>query len=524
MSPRPARHSSLRLVAAIALVALVLAGLRIGTAKPGAQRTSLVADSSAAAVPPMRGPLVKATLSTTSGGIRLPQSYVGLSTESWDVPGLDVDPAGLQRVLTLLRVPGDGPLSMRIGGQSTEQTYWDHPELGPGASNYHPGADWLTTLAALTRANHLKLLLDLNLVANSPAMAGSFAQAATAALPARSIGAFEVGNEPDIGHHMVSNPLAPPGTQVPWTPTGWDRYTEAAYLTRFRAYDQALVQAVPNVPVSGPDAYFPVRGLDWMRWLGSRRQPDHIVMLTVHRYALASCTKSTDHDYASIPHLLAQYTTGGLAHSAVGAVAVARQVHLPLRVSEFNSVTCGGSHGVSDSFATALWAADALFSIWSAGLSGVNFHIQLNAPNAPFTLSENSITARPLLYGMLMFERALGPGARLLKLNLVGASKNNVKVWAVRTQPHSLKVLAINKGKSPVRLALAMPSRGPASVQRLTAPSVSAMTGETLAGQTIGPDGRWVGPRVSQRVSRSRAGTYTVAVPGYSEALITTNR
>lgn len=524
MSPRPARPSSLRLAAVLSLVALILAGLWLGAAKPGTQHSSLVADTWSAAVPPMRGPLVKATLSTTSGGVRLPQSYVGLSTESWDVPGLNVDPSGLGRVLSLLRVPGDGPVSMRIGGQSTEQTYWDRPDLGPGASNYHPGADWLNMLAGLTRANHLKLLLDLNLAANSPAMAAAFAQAATAALPARSIGAFEVGNEPDIGHHMVANPLAPPGTQVPWTPTGWDRYTESAYLARFRAYDQALVQAVPNVPVSGPDAYFPVRGLGWMRWLGSRRQADRIVMLTIHRYALASCTKSTDHDYASIPHLLAQYTTGGLAHSAVSAVAVAKQMHLPLRVSEFNSVTCGGSHGVSDSFATALWAADALFSIWNVGLSGVNFHIQLDAPNAPWTASENSIAARPLLYGMLMFERALGPGARLLKLNLVGTSRNNVKVWAVRTQPHSLKVLAINKGKSPVRLALAMPARGPASVQRLIAPSVSATTGETLAGQTIGPDGRWVGPRVSQRVSRSRAGTYTVAVPAYSEALITASR
>ena len=36
---------------------------------------------------------------------------------------------------------------------------------------------------------------------------------------------------------------------------------------------------------------------------------------------------------------------------------------LRFRLDEVNSVTCGGTRGVSDTFATALWAPDALLSL-----------------------------------------------------------------------------------------------------------------------------------------------------------------
>ena len=42
----------------------------------------------------------------------------------------------------------------------------------------------------------------------------------------------------------------------------------------------------------------------------------------------------------------------------------------------------------------------------------------------------------------------------------------------------------------------------------------------TLAGQTIGPDGRWHGRRVTERV-RVRNGSYRVVLGGYSAALLT---
>ena len=40
---------------------------------------------------------------------------------------------------------------------------------------------------------------------------------------------------------------------------------------------------------------------------------------------------------------------------------VRRHADLPFRLTEFNSITCGGLFGVSNSYSTALWAPDAVF-------------------------------------------------------------------------------------------------------------------------------------------------------------------
>src|SRR5205807_8152509 len=47
---------------------------------------------------------------------------------------------------------------------------------------------------------------------------------------------------------------------------------------------------------------------------------------------------------------------------------------LPLRVDEINSVACGGAAGVSNTFASALWALDTMFALVRTGVDGVNVH------------------------------------------------------------------------------------------------------------------------------------------------------
>ena len=59
-------------------------------------------------------------------------------------------------------------------------------------------------------------------------------------------------------------------------------------------------------------------------------------------------------------------------------------------------------------------------------------------------------------------------------------------------------MLLIDKGSRGARVALHLPATAPsATVQRLLAPSVSATSGVTLAGQRLASDGTWVGPRRS---------------------------
>jgi hypothetical protein len=484
------------------------AGFRSETATDAAQARS------AAATPTLRVRL------TRHGTLRpLPTSFLGLSTESWFVEALDSDPTALDRVLNMLRVPGNGGLSFRIGGESTDETYWDAPSLGAGMETYRPGKRWLTKLASLTRATHLRLLLDFNLVARSPSMAAAFAEATSRALPAGSIAAFEVGNEPDIGHRQVANPLTPE-QKVPRSPVGWDEYSSSQYTSLFGSYRRAVRRVVPSARMAGPEIFFPGRDLSWLHKLLSADR-SRLAMLTVHRYPLSSCASPAWHDYATIARVLGQSASGGLAHSLAGAVHVAQGAGVPVRLTELNSVTCGGRLGVSNTFATALWAPDTLFSMWKVGVSGVNLHIQPGNANAAFSVSSAGLVAHPLLYGMIMFARALGSGAELAPVRSSGATSSNVKVWAVRSSRHWLKVLVLNKGGGRVNAALDLGAHGAASVQRLSAPSAAATTGVSLDGQQLGPQGQWLGTRIIQHVSPSSRGTYTVAIPAYSGALVT---
>jgi hypothetical protein len=61
-------------------------------------------------------------------------------------------------------------------------------------------------------------------------------------------------------------------------------------------------------------------------------------------------------------------------------------------------VTCGGRSDISNAFATALWAPDAIFELIRTGLDGVNLHAREHAINDPFTFGSRGLLARPLLY------------------------------------------------------------------------------------------------------------------------------
>jgi hypothetical protein len=188
-------------------------------------------------------------------------------------------------------------------------------------------------------------------------------------------------------------------------------------------------------------------------------------------------------------------------------------------MSELNSVTCGGRAGVSDRFATALWAPDALFELLRAGVTAVNIHVRARAVNAAFEINRYGLDARPLLYGMTAFARTLGPDAQLVPLHLAARASLQLKAWGVRVRGGGLHVLLIDKGRQPVNVSLRVPGRGAATVQRLVAPGPGARSGVTFAGESLNTAGEWRGRAVAQTVA-ARAGAYAVSVPRYSAALV----
>ena len=154
-----------------------------------------------------------------------------------------------------------------------------------------------------------------------------------------------------------------------------------------------------------------------------------------------------------------------------------------------------------------------------AGVDGVDLHVRAYAINAPFSLNRHGLTPRPLLYGLIMFARTLGANARLVRLQMSHPRSLNLSAWAVRVRGDMLHVLLIDKSNRAVRVDLHLPATGPATVQRLLAPSASSTTGETLDGQRLGPDGTWIGTRSTQTIA-ARAHGYVVTVPRRSAALV----
>lgn len=454
------------------------------------------------------------TMAPAAGGPGVPRSFLGISTEYWALPLFERQMPVLERTLSLLRAPGDGPLLMRIGGDSADHSFWAPKARPMPAWAFELTPEWLQQTGELVRNLDLRLILDLNLVTDTPGQAGQWAQAAESQLPADSISGFEIGNEPDIYNHLYWLTTVAGSKVVP--PTGLTAHT---YAHDFQAYARALGRTAPGVPLLGPALANPSLNRDWISALLASR-PARPAAISVHRYPYSACALPGTAAYPTIARVLSEHASAGVAESVKPAVAIARHAGIPVRLTELNSVTCGGRAGVSNVFATALWAPDALFELLRAGVAGVNIHVRARAINAAFALNRGGLQAKPLLYGLIAFTRMLGPDAQLVPLQVHASLGAHLKVWGVRVRGGVLHVLLIDKGQQSVDVSLRLRAKGAATVQRLLAPSPSAGTGVTLDGQYLDAGGTWRGRAAYQLIDPGADG-YAVALPRYSAALLT---
>jgi hypothetical protein len=463
--------------------------------------------------------LARATLTVAPDGPlqTVPRSFLGVSTEYWALPLYGRRMTVFERVLGMLRVPGGGPLVLRVGGDSADRAFWDPGDGRLPGWAFTLTPKWLGLAGAVVRRLGARLIIDLNLITATPTAAAAWAQAAEQALPRHSIIGFEIGNEPDIYSHAgwaattAGKMIA--GDQLPLV------LTPADYAADFRAYAAALHQVVPRVPLLGPALANPRADVRWIARLLADK-PTGLGTISVHRYPYTACAKRRSQPvFPTLDRLLSRRATAGLASSLAPAIALAHRAGLPIRLTELNSVTCSGRPGVSNAFATGLWAPVALMDLIRAGINGANIHIRANTINAPFALGSTGLTARPLLYGLILFARTLGPRAALASVQLHARSSPRLSAWAVRVGGHGLHVLLVNEGRHSVRVTVRIPTAGPASLQRLLAPSAASRSQVTLDGQQIGRDATWRQRRIQPWVWATKRG-YPVTVPRFSAALL----
>jgi hypothetical protein len=458
------------------------------------------------------------TLSLTGEHQPVPHSFFGLSVEANELPTYEAAARLFGRFLSMVR-PDDGSrMLLRVGGKSTDAAYWKVAPSGAPPWVYELGDSWLSQLAALVRREDLRVMLDLNLAVHSPAMAAQFAGDAAKALPRGRLVGLGIGNEPDLYHQQLGLQKERINTTLASTPLDWAvGYSPTAYQDDYRSYAQSLSASNPHTPLVGPDTTSSTPS--WISALSelTRAGPS---MITMHRYAYSSCYKPGSPFYPTVPKLMLTSASAGLAVRLHRALGIATAAGLPLRVTELNSISCGGQAGVADTFATALWAPDALFELMKAGIAGVNWHIRPTLHNAPFHLTSQGFDAMPELYGLALFNQMIGHRSELERLKQANPSRLNLKSWAVRTGK-SLKLLLINKGPTPatVQLTGSGLSGRPAEVSLLKARSLTSQTGISLGGRQIGSDARWHGSRQTRPV-RARAGLYHFGIRPYSAQLI----
>ncbi len=502
--------------------------------------TPLAADGLAGSTTPQppspTGPLLIEPAAAVKAG-PVPSGFVGLSLEyrtlltyAGEHP-TSINPLFVRLVENL--DPGQSPV-LRIGGDSTDWSWWPVPGVKqPPGVTYTITPNWVAVARALAQELNARYILGVNLEANEPIVERTEARELLSGIGWSSVAAIELGNEPEL--YSVR----------PWytLPSGQGvRGRGGTY--NFLAFNNQVLsfhQSEPWIPLAGPSS----GSFVWLQNLSQYLDSDPwLSMVTVHSYWLNKCARSPSQPgYPTIPHLLTPSPPSRVTGSLGQYAALAHAHKLPIRIDEMNSVTCGGEHGISDVFASALWALNALFEAAGYGVDGVNIHTFPGTANHLFSFTYQSgewtATVSPEYYGLLMFAEAAPPGSMLLRI--YEPALDPLRTWATLAPDGTMRVVLINDSlTSPRTVEVVPPSQAalaallpagspaptpqePAQITQLLAPSVSATSGITLGGQTFGADtstGVLAGTPATTSVAPS-AGAYGVIVPPASAEMLT---
>ncbi|GGA78928.1 hypothetical protein GCM10011507_32730 [Edaphobacter acidisoli] len=286
---------------------------------------------------------------------------------------------------------------------------------------------------------------------------------------------FQIGNEPN---HYVLNRLRAPG------------YNFSNYFAEWSRLHSAVVKALPSAKFAGPDI---AEDLNWVRQFAAAAPPS-VVMLTGHHYAEGPPSDSS----VTVEKLLSPDPNFDCHVEKIEAIS--RSARIPYAMAETNSCYNAGKAGVSDVFASALWAADYTLQLAQASQNGVYFHgggAGLYTPIAGG--SGKPFEPRPIYYGLLLCRDLLG--CEMAPVT-VTAHSADVSIYALK---HPNRIVVINKDASDALINL--PANQPAFVvQRLAAPSPESKIGIRLT---------------RQRLDKPLA---SVQVPKFSAAAITLER
>jgi hypothetical protein len=430
-----------------------------------------------AAEPAAPAPDVTITVGTGNGAL-LRDDFIGLSFEADVIASPALTAGNLAQYLRTL-----GPGVMRFGGNFVDKTFW--------TSRGETAPSWAVatlTPADLERLNNLatssgwRVLLGVNLKHRDPARAADEAAHAKRILGDR-LGGIQIGNEPNY----------------------YSGYSKAQLWADFQAYRTAIQRAVPGLGVMGPETGRVTAAVGWLTDFAARQKAAGVSIsaLTTHYYP--ACAKS---GAVTIGTLLSEgYRNGERARAQLLADQAAG-LGVPGLMDEANSVSCEGKDGVSDTFASALWAIDFEHLVAQTGVRGLYFHSAIARCGGPKPLYKaytpfcaptdadaraGRLRAQPEYYGLLMLQQ-VGTGNFQPVEN---TSTARVRAYALRRDGRLRLVLVNVQDPATSRPLITTVRLGGTYTQgnlvRLTGPGLAAKTGITLGGHVVGRDGTFAG-------------------------------
>jgi hypothetical protein len=421
--------------------------------------------------------------------------FAGLSIETSDlchVLALDASSDALAAVYRNI-----GGATLRIGGNSGDRASWSPSGAASCGASTTLSSALVDEVVGFAKRVDWNLVWTVDLGANDPAAAHDEAQyiyaAGVTSTGGNVVDAVAIGNEPDL---YARNGLRP------------TTYAYADYKVEWEAYAAALANVGP--PLVGDD------DCCHDTWFASFVTDEHVQLSAASHHLYPTSATGTGDRVPTIENLLGASLMDASVARIQTWVADAAPYGLPVEISETNSTSGGGTTGVSDTFAAALWGADYLFRGLELGVRKMNFHGAGHARYSPIDYNGNPT---PLYYALLLFRAAAPVGGGILTPTTQGSA--SVAAHAIIGADGALYVTLVNKdvaAHAAVTIRVAT-TYATASAVRLEAPAVDATTGITFAGAAVGADGTWT-PAAATPIAVD-GGQLLITVPAASATVVT---
>ncbi|KAK0470434.1 putative glycoside hydrolase [Desarmillaria tabescens] len=248
---------------------------------------------------------------------------------------------------------------------------------------------------------------------------------------------------------------------------------------------------------------------------------------TVQHYPNHAC-QGPNEGNTNITYYLSHMEVGPYLDWNSDGITLAKEDGIPVLLTEYNTVSCGGTN-ISSTFAAALWLIDAGLKSAERGFSGAYIHtreagIQYNLFDPPTSTSSGWITGAPYYAALFLAETFSASGNIIVDLNLNDSLHNPSATSAAYgvydAESTRGKIVLLNLSEQGDEQTYDIPANMTASLRYrlLLAPSVVETSNISWAGQTVGGLGQLDGEQDTFHLDCTDG--CTVNIPGPGAALV----